>query len=259
MDMGLAGKAIIITGAASGIGRAAALKAAAEGADRLVLTDRNAGGLAETSSLLPAGARAELVVADLGTPAAPGAIAGAARQAFGRIDGLVNAAGLTTRAGLAEATPAVWETLFSVNTRAPFFLMQEVVADLRSRQAPGSIVNVLSVNALVGSPSLAVYSATKGALATLTRNAAEAFMAARIRVNGINLGWAETEAEHAMQAITLGQGEDWAARAAATLPLGRLIQPEEAARLAVYLLGAASEPLSGVCIDLEQKVTGRIS
>ncbi|MEM7320538.1 MAG: SDR family oxidoreductase, partial [Pseudomonadota bacterium] len=78
----------------------------------------------------------------------------------------------------------------------------------------------------------------------------------RIRVNGINLGWTKTEAEHRMQSQTLGQGEDWAERVGAQMPLGHLILPADAARLATFLLGDGSAPLTGASIDLEQSVTG---
>ena len=81
-------------------------------------------------------------------------------------------------------------------------------------------------------------------------------MADRIRVNGINLGWTLTEAEHHMQAKVLGHGEDWMKAIAAERPLGRLLVPEEVARLVVLLLSDASVPISGVAIDLEQKVAG---
>jgi NAD(P)-dependent dehydrogenase (short-subunit alcohol dehydrogenase family) len=90
----------------------------------------------------------------------------------------------------------------------------------------------------------------------LTRNAAHAHMADRIRVNGINLGWVATESEDHMQAQVLGHGPDWQAKAAAGLPLGRLVSEDDAARLAVYLLGDASAPMTGVSVDLEQQVVG---
>jgi NAD(P)-dependent dehydrogenase (short-subunit alcohol dehydrogenase family) len=134
--------------------------------------------------------------------------------------------------------------------------MQEALRDMLGRKAGGSVVNILSMNAHCGGPDLAIYAATKGALATLTRNAAHAHLADRIRVNGINLGWVDTPAERRMQAETLGRGEGWLAEAAAGMPLGRLLVPEEAARLAVYLLSGASAPQTGTLIDLEQRVLG---
>jgi NAD(P)-dependent dehydrogenase (short-subunit alcohol dehydrogenase family) len=125
-----------------------------------------------------------------------------------------------------------------------------------ARGAGGSIVNILSMNAHCGTPELAIYAATKGAMQTLTKNAGHAHMADRIRVNGINLGWTMTEGEHHMQARILGGGEDWMTAIAADRPLGRLLVPEEVARMVVWLLSDASAPLSGAVIDLEQWVAG---
>ncbi len=134
--------------------------------------------------------------------------------------------------------------------------MQRAVADMLLRRAAGSIVNILSINAHCGLPELAVYSGSKGALLTLTRNVAIAHLADRIRVNGINLGWVATEGERRMQAETLGKGPGWEAAAAATRPLGRLVEAGEAARLAVFVLSDASAPMTGVALDLEQWVLG---
>ena len=120
-----------------------------------------------------------------------------------------------------------------------------------------AIVNVSSVASRSGSPFEYVdYAASKGALQTLTKNAANAHLADGIRVNGINLGWTLTESEHHMQANVLGAGEHWFEKAGSGLPLGRLLSPNEAARLAVHLLDPASAPLTGTCIDLEQWIAG---
>ncbi len=254
MDLGLAGKVIVVTGAASGIGAAVARAAVAEGAGALMLTDRDGEGCRDLATALGAAHW----VTDLADPEAPAAIIAACTARFGRVDGLVNAAGLTTRGSFLTGTAAIWDQLFAVNARAGFLLMQAVIADLLARKAPGAVVNILSMNAHCGIPELAIYAATKGAMTTLTRNAAHAHMADRIRVNGINLGWVATEAEHRMQADVMGRGPDWQEKAAATLPLGRLVTAEEAARLAVFLLGDASAPMSGAVIDLEQKVAGAL-
>lgn len=252
MKLGLEGKALIVTGAASGIGAAIARMLVAEGADSLVLTDRDGPGLARIGAELSAAT----LQADLTDPTAPARIAEAARGRFGRIDGLVNAAGLTTRGSFQDGTLETWDTLFAVNARAGFFLMQAAIADMRQRGAAGAIVNILSMNAHCGIPELAIYAGTKGAMATLTKNAAHAHMADRVRVNGINLGWVATEAERAMQAARHGPG--WLEAQAAALPLDRLVTAEECARLAVFLLSDASVPMSGAVIDLEQKVAGAI-
>lgn len=252
MQVSLAGRIVVITGAASGVGAAVARAAQGAGAAGLVLTDRDGAGLAAVATELGAVAH----VAELADPAAAGGIIDAALARFGRIDGLVNAAALTTRAGFPDATPDQWDALFAVNARAPFFLMQGAIRDMRRRGAAGSIVNILSVNAHCGIPELSVYSATKGALLTLTKNAANAHLADRIRVNGINLGWTDTPSERVMQAETLGRGPGWLAEVSATMPLGRLLSVEEAARHALWLLSEASAPMSGVAVDLDQSVLG---
>ena len=257
MKVELADKVVVVTGAASGIGAAIARLAALSGAKGLVLTDRNGQGCQEVADSLAAEGLAVITVeADLADLTAANTIASAVTERFGRIDGLVNAAGLTNRASFLDGSPALWEELFAVNARAPFFLMQQAIADMTARRAPGAIVNILSINAHCGAPDLAIYSATKGALSTLTKNAANAHLRDRIRVNGVNLGWAATEAEDYMQSETLGLGPGWQDAASARLPLGRLLNPDEAARLAVFLLSDASAPMSGAVIDLEQRVIG---
>ena len=249
MRAALDGMVVLITGAARGIGAAIAQEAAQAGAEALVLVDRDPVDLALPCPF-------DTVTTDLALPDAPADVISAALARFGRIDGLVNAAGLTTRAGYGDATVETWNRMFSVNTRAPFFLMDGAIADMKARAQPGSIVNILSMNAHCGAPDLAVYSATKGALLTLTKNAANAHMADRIRVNGINLGWTDTETERHLHAVTLGRGEGWLDARAAEMPLGRLISAGDCARQAVWLLSLASAPMTGVCVDLEQTVTG---
>jgi len=257
MRVGLDGLRLIVTGGTQGVGAGIAALAAASGAGAIVVSGRDAErGAAVARSLSGPSCRVKFVRADLADPAAPENLVAAAVNEFGGVDGLVNAAGDTRRAGLDDATPEAWDALFCVNARAPFFLIQGVVRDMKRRGAAGAIVNILSMNAHCGGPDLAVYSATKGARATLTRNCANALLCDRIRVNGINMGWTATPAEHVMQASTLGQGEDWEARAAAGLPLGRLLTMDEVARLAVFLLSDMSGPMTGALIDLEQWVVG---
>src|SRR5262249_23222276 len=147
------------------------------------------------------GARAAFAPAELTEGGAADWTFDAALEAFGRVDGLVNAGALTDRASVAEGSMALWDSLFAANARAPFFLMQHLINHLREREAPGSIVNILSINVHGGLPSLAVYSAAKAALALLTKNAAFAHRFDRIRINGINVGWTDTPAERHMQAV----------------------------------------------------------
>lgn len=255
--MSLAGRILLATGSTQGVGRAVALEAARQGADGVFITGREAEGAKSVAAEVAAlGVPVAALTADLADPAAPGAIVAACLARFGRVDALVNAAGLTDRASFIDGGLEAWERLFAVNARAPFFLMQGVIADMRRRGAPGAIVNILSINIHCGAPDLAIYSASKGALATLTKNAANAHRFDRIRVNGVNVGWTDTPGERQMQGVTLGLGEGWLDQAAAQQPFGRLFQAEEIARLAVFLLSEAAGPMTGALIDQEQWVAG---
>ncbi len=257
MRVELDGKVLLVTGSTQGVGAEVARLAVRAGARGALICGRNAGrGAAVAAELRAAGAEVRFELADLADPEAPERLVAAAVAAFGRVDLLVNAAGATDRAGWEDAAAADWERLFAINARAPFFLMQHALADMRARGAGGAIVNILSTNAHCGTPELAVYSASKGALATLTKNAAHAHLGAGIRVNGIMMGWADTPGEQVMQGEILGKGPDWAVRVAAAMPLGRMLSTVEVARLAVWLLSPQAGMQTGTLVDLEQGVIG---
>jgi NAD(P)-dependent dehydrogenase (short-subunit alcohol dehydrogenase family) len=257
MELQLNGKVALVTGSTQGIGRAIAETLARSGAGGLLVTGREkVRGDAVAAELSQLGTPTVFVAADLADPATPAFLVQACIDRFGRIDALVNAAGLTDRASFLDADLDDWASLFAVNARAPFFLMQAAIADMKKRGQGGAIVNILSINAHCGSPELAVYSASKGALATLTKNAANAHRFDRIRVNGINVGWTDTPAERAMQADTLGNGPGWLDAANASQPFGRLFSTSDIANLAVFLLSDAAGPMTGTLVDQEQWVIG---
>ena len=237
----LDGRKVVVTGSTQGLGAAIARRAAALGAE-VVITGRDR----ERGDAVAAELDGTFVAADLADPEACRSII------TGRIDGLVNAAGLSSRGTLDDTSVELWDRLFAINARAPFILMQEA-----ARRMPdgGSIVNIITMASHGGEPVLTGYAASKGALATLTRNAGYALQPRRIRVNGLNIGWTATEGEHGVQTET-GQDVDWLREADASRPFGRLLRPEDIAPMVTYLLSDASAMVTGSVIDFDQTVLG---
>jgi len=249
----LDGRVIVVTGSTQGLGAAIARRAADLGAAGIVVTGRNEErGAAVRDSL---GCEAVFVPASLEDEQHVRGIVRAADERFGRLDGLVNAAGLSTRGTLDDTSVELWDRLFAVNVRAPFVLMQEAARVMR-RGGGGAVVNIITTASHGGAPELTAYAASKAALATLTRNAGHQLQGDRIRVNGLNIGWTATDGEHVVQT---GEGEpdDWLAAADASAPLGRLLRPDEdIAPMATYLLSDASRMVTGSVIDFDQTVLG---
>ena len=252
----LDGRVIAVTGATQGLGAAFAERAARLGAAGVVVCGRDAArGAAVRERLEALGAEVEVVTADLADPEAGATIAGACEARFGRLDGLVNAAGLSSRGTLDDTTVELWDRLFAVNARAPFLLLQAAAPLMRRGGRGGSVVNIITMESHGGSPVLMAYAASKAALATLTRNAGHALQPDRIRVNGLNIGWTATEGEHAVQTGE-GRPEDWLAQADASRPLGRLLRPDDIAPMVTYLLSDAAQMVTGSVIDFDQTVLG---
>lgn len=252
----LDGRVVLVTGGTSGIGEGCALAAAEAGAAAVCITGRNADrGAAVVAKLRALGARAHFVAADLADAEATAGIVAQAEAALGVVDGLVNAAGLTDRGTILDTPAALWDRLFAVNARAPFLLTQAMARRLQQAGRPGAVVNVITMSSHGGQPFLTGYSASKGALATLTKNTALGLRALRIRVNGINMGWADTPGEHLIQQRD-GNPVDWLDRAEPSQPFGRLLKPRDVAGLATYLLSDAAEMMTGALIDFDQNVMG---
>lgn len=246
----------VVTGSTQGVGEAIAMALANAGAAGLVICGRNeANGARVKAALEQAGARAEYVAADLEEPEDCRRIVAACDEKYGRLDGLVNAAGLTDRGTIEDTSLELWDRMFAINARAPFLLMQEAVRIMKREGGGGAIVNIVTMSSHGGQPKLTAYCASKGALATLTKNVAHAVRFERIRVNGINIGWTATPNEHLVQ-LAEGHPEDWLARAEAEQPMGRLITPEDVAGLTLFLLGPASGVMTGSVIDCDQLVMG---
>jgi NAD(P)-dependent dehydrogenase (short-subunit alcohol dehydrogenase family) len=250
----LEGRVAVVTGAGKGMGEGIARVFAAEGA-RVVVGDRDeASGQAVAASLAGAGTAALFVRADLRREADCRALIDRAVAEFGRLDVLVNNAGINTRGTIEETSAETWDDVFAINVRGPFLCMQQAVKHMKAERR-GSIVNIGSVNAYVGQPNLAAYSASKGALMTLTKNSASYLGRYRIRVNQINPGWTLTPSEHEVK-LKEGKGEGWLEAAVRTRPFGRLLAPRDIALAALFLASDESECVTGSVLDLEQYPVG---
>jgi NAD(P)-dependent dehydrogenase (short-subunit alcohol dehydrogenase family) len=247
-------KVVVVTGSTSGIGEAIARRAVAEGARVLVHGLEPELGEAVAGSL---GEAAALHVDDLADPEAAPRIIDAALSAFGRIDALVNNAARVQRSTLETTDAATFDGVLAVNARAPLLLIRAALDELEKTR--GAVLNIGSVNAWCGEPTFVAYSASKGALMTLTRNLGDTLhRERRVRVNQINPEWVLTEGEKQVQARQ-GNPPDWYEKLPKEwAPSGRLILPEEIAAAAVYWIGDESRPISGSVVDLGQfPVIGR--
>lgn len=250
-------KVALVTGSTQGLGEAIAHRFTDEGAAGIVVTGRNADrGAAVAAGLRARGCEAIFVPADLATPDAPAKIIDATDAAFGRLDILVNAAALTLRGTVMDTTVELWDTVMDVNVRAPFFLIQGAARIMRRESIEGTIVNIGSVSGYGSVPMLAPYAISKGAVMTMTKNAAYSLVRDRIRVNTLNLGWMDTPAEDAIQREFHGADAEWLERAEATMPFGRLLKPVEVAKAVAFLASAESGMMTGALIDFDQSVIG---
>lgn len=247
----------IVTGGAQGIGFAVAEALADEGCRALALVGRSQEkGDKAVAALRKSGVDAIFISADVAKVADCKRAVATAISHFGTVNALVNAAATSARGSLVETSEDVFDQIFQTNVRGPFFLMQGVVAHLLDKKAPGSIVNVLSMSAHCGQSFLAPYSSSKGALATLTKNVANAYRRNRIRCNAVLPGWMDTEGEDIVQKKWHGASDDWLAKAEAGQPMGQLVKPDQLARLISYMVSPQSGVMTGSLVDYDQNVAG---
>lgn len=254
-------KIAVVTGGTRGLGAAIALELAVSGAKGLVTCGRNRekGEAVARDIGRKTGCDVRFVQADLEKVTDSRKVVEAADEAFGRVDILVNAAGLTDRGDILTTDEDLFDRMFAVNTKAPFFLMQEAIRRMVRDDIEGAIVNIGSTSALAGQPFISPYCASKAALATLTRNTAFATMRNRIRVNQLNIGWMASDGEDRIQREYHGADEGWLAKAAAEQPFGRLLAPQEVAKAVVFLSSRDSGMMTGSVINFDQSVWGAYS
>ncbi|MEU4657451.1 SDR family NAD(P)-dependent oxidoreductase [Streptomyces sp. NPDC023723] len=241
------GRSVIVTGAGSGIGRAAALAFAGQG-DRVVVADLNAeGAAAVVKEIEQAGGTAVAVTGDLSDQAVVDRVAATAVERFGGVDVLVNNAGIMDRmSALADVADAEWERVLRVNLTAPFQLTRAVLPHMLAA-GRGAIVNTASEAALRGSAAGAAYTASKHGVVGLTKSLAVMYRGKGIRANAICPGGTAT---------AISVDADQAASGPATIGahyvnMGRVSRPEEQAAAIVFLASDAASNINGAILPVD--------
>jgi dihydroanticapsin dehydrogenase len=248
------GKACIVTGAASGIGRAIALRFAEEGG-RVLCVDR-ADGVDDTArTIAQAGGTAEAVVADVADSAQVNDFVARCARTWGRVDVLVNNAGVNLPGVFHEVGDDVIDTTLAVNVKGPMYGCRAAVPYMLE-QGGGSIINMSSVNGLVSEPYLTVYSASKGAVVMLTKGVALDYAKQGIRCNAICPGWVDTPINHA-HARMLGGLEEVYATIDSFQPIGRPGEPSEIANVALFLASDESSFMTGSVVVADGGMTAQ--
>ena len=256
----LAGRVVVVTGAASGIGRAVALAAGAAGASVVVSDVQSAEGEVTAELVRAAGGEAMFVACDVSSAAEAQALMTSAVARFGRLDVLINNAGIAgggTRAH--ELEPEDWDRVMAVNLRGPFLCAKYALPHLLT--APplptgggSAIVNIASTYGLIGAPLSAAYCASKGGVVNLTRQLAVDYGSDGVRVNAVCPGYIDTDMGGHRARLEPAQQEAAQARRetnAARQPLGRQAQPEEVARVVIFLASNAASFMTGSVVTVD--------
>jgi meso-butanediol dehydrogenase/(S,S)-butanediol dehydrogenase/diacetyl reductase len=243
------GKVVLVTGAASGLGRAASVRFAQEGA-QVFLVDINAAGLAETAqTITDAGGLCANYCGDLGLPSNCEDAVNVAIEAFGRLDVLCNVAGILRFHALADVSAEDWNELFAANVTAPFFMMRAAMPHLVKTN--GNVVNVASTAAFIGQSYTAPYAATKAALLSLTKSLAMEFIKSPVRINAIAPGGMMTEMVQGL-AFPEGADTDMILRYCGFRPPNT---PEDIVEPLLFLASDRARAVHGACYTADNGIT----
>ncbi len=247
--MRLQGKRAVITGAATGIGRASAEMFSREGAEVVIgdINDEDARGTEE--AIVSAGGRARFIHTDVTDPQAMRALMDRADQDGSGIDVIFNNAGAQRSGAVTEFPEAEWDLLMEVNPRSCFLGAKYGVPHMR-RKGGGSIINMASLAAVKGGPGMTAYSASKGAITAFTKALAAELAPENIRVNSICPGWIDTPFNRPAWDF-MGGRDDLEEFVKTRVPMGRQGIPEEIAPLATYLASDESSYMTGQALVVD--------
>jgi NAD(P)-dependent dehydrogenase (short-subunit alcohol dehydrogenase family) len=255
--MRLKDKVILVTGSTTGIGEAMVRVFVREGARVAVhgMSLKDAEKVA--GEIKQAGVQAIPMAGLLEDSTVPARLIAETVAHYGRLDGLVNNAATIARGNLDNTDAETFDRTIAINLRAPYLLIKAALPHFR-KQRGGRVLNIGSINSYCGESNLFAYSISKGGLATLTRNLADAHGVEGLRVNQLNVGWTLTPNEYQLK-IKDGLPGDWPTKIPKVFaPSGRLLSPEEIAWAAVYFLSDEAALVNGAILDLEQfPVIGR--
>jgi 2-deoxy-D-gluconate 3-dehydrogenase len=249
MDLELRDKIVLVTGASRGLGAAITLRLAAEGA-HVVAVARSKQNLDEVAER--GGGRVSVVEADMRDEEAVAGLADRVVERHGRIDGLVNNAGIAPAGRFIDQDPAVWKEAMAVNVIAPMLLAQAAGRHMIA-QGGGRIVNVASTTGVRGKPYLVGYSTSKGAVVRLTEALAAEWAAKNVQVNCLAPGAFRTDAQRAVL-----DSPDLLKRRIAKIPAGRIADPAELVPLACLLVSPLSSYTTGAIFVVDGGESGRL-
>jgi 3-oxoacyl-[acyl-carrier protein] reductase len=253
--MELQGQVAIVTGAGRGIGRATALELARLGADVVVAELDTGGGADKTAALVQdAGRRAAVIPTDVSRRTDLDALVERTLAAFGRIDVLVNNAGIYRAAAVLDVTEEHWDAIMTINAKAVFFASQAVLPTMIAARR-GAIVNLASMAGKVGSRTNLPYNVSKAAVVSMTKSLALAHAADGIRVNCVCPGFVETDMWNQVareQSALLGlTPEEFTQRRTEQVPLGRMERPEDVAAVIGFLASPRAGYMTGQALSVD--------
>ncbi|MEZ4521979.1 MAG: glucose 1-dehydrogenase [Thermomicrobiales bacterium] len=258
MSQVLERKTAIVTGSSSGIGKAIAERFGREGATVYVTADKNIeGGEATAATIRDDGGSATFVQCDVSDPGQFEALIDRAAEETGRLDVLVNNAGIGDGRNAEATTVEAFNRVLAVNLSGPFYGAKFAIPQMR-KQGGGAIINVASVYGLIGAPGVTAYAASKGGLVMLTKQMAVDYAGENIRINAICPGFVDTDLGGRRAAMPPDQRAEAQAlreRRAALQPIGRQAQTEEMAGLALYLASDEASFMHGAVIPIDGGAT----